>query len=153
MATGERPDGDEAARSFQPGMVLDGRDRLERRLAEGGMGSVWVGRQIALEREVAVKALRVGSGQLRARLRGEALALAAVHHPSIVDVYDYAETADGSPYLNAQGQPQNPRLYQGAAGEGIAVDRNGNVFAGEGPNSMRHAGGPWTKYSVAAGGM
>jgi DNA-binding beta-propeller fold protein YncE len=44
-----------------------------------------------------------------------------------------------------------PRLYQGAAGEGIAVDRNGNVFAGEGPNSMQYAGGPWTKYSVAAG--
>jgi hypothetical protein len=34
---------------------------------------------------------------------------------------------------------------------GIAVDRNGNVFAGEGPNSMRYAGGPWTKYSVAGG--
>ena len=49
--------------------------------------------------------------------------------------------------------PENPRLYQGAAGEGIAVDRNGNVFAGEGPNSMRYAGGPWTKYSVSAGGM
>ncbi|MBM4184586.1 MAG: hypothetical protein FJ207_10290 [Gemmatimonadetes bacterium] len=60
--------------------------------------------------------------------------------------------ADGSPTLNNQGQPVNPRLYQGAAGEGIAVDRNGNVFAGEGPNSLRYAGGPWTKYSVAAGG-
>jgi hypothetical protein len=53
--------------------------------------------------------------------------------------------ADGTPF------PSNPRLYQGAAGEGIAVDRNGNVFAGEGPNSMRYAGGPWTKYSVAGG--
>lgn len=53
--------------------------------------------------------------------------------------------ADGTPV------PENPRLYQGAAGEGIAVDRNGNVFAGEGPNSMRYAGGPWTKYSVAGG--
>jgi len=47
--------------------------------------------------------------------------------------------------------PANPRIYQGAAGEGIAVDRNGNVFAGEGPNSMQYAGGPWTKYSVAGG--
>jgi DNA-binding beta-propeller fold protein YncE len=56
---------------------------------------------------------------------------------------------DGGANLNAQGQPQNPRLSQGAAGEGIAVDRNGNVFAGEGPNSMQYAGGPWTKYSVA----
>jgi hypothetical protein len=54
-------------------------------------------------------------------------------------------------YDGAPNPAGNPRLYQGAAGEGIAVDRNGNVFAGEGPNSMQYAGGPWTKYSVAAG--
>jgi hypothetical protein len=59
--------------------------------------------------------------------------------------------ADGSPNVNAQGQPVNPRQYQGAAGEGIAVDADGNVFAAEGPNSMRYAGGPFTKYSVAGG--
>ncbi len=47
--------------------------------------------------------------------------------------------------------PADTRPYQGAAGEGIAVDADGNVFAGEGPNSMRFAGGPWTKYSVAGG--
>ncbi len=47
--------------------------------------------------------------------------------------------------------PASPRPYQGAAGEGIAVDRAGNVFAAEGPNSMRFAGGPFTKYSVAGG--
>jgi DNA-binding beta-propeller fold protein YncE len=54
-------------------------------------------------------------------------------------------------YDGAPNPAGNPRLYQGAAGEGIAVDRNGNVFAGEGPNSMQYTGGPWTKYSVAAG--
>ncbi len=68
--------------------------------AEGGMGSIWVGHQIALEREVAIKLLRVGSSApLRARLRREALALAAVYHPAIVQVYDYGETPGGSPYL------------------------------------------------------
>jgi DNA-binding beta-propeller fold protein YncE len=40
------------------------------------------------------------------------------------------------------------RPYQGAAGEGVAVDADGNVFAAEGPNSLRFAGGPFTKYSV-----
>jgi len=45
----------------------------------------------------------------------------------------------------------NPRPYQGAAGEGIAVDADGNVYAAEGPNSMRFPGGPFTKYSVAGG--
>ena len=40
------------------------------------------------------------------------------------------------------------RLYQGAAGEGVAVDADGNVYAAEGPNSFVQAGGAFTKYSV-----
>jgi DNA-binding beta-propeller fold protein YncE len=40
------------------------------------------------------------------------------------------------------------RVYQGAAGEGVAVDADGNVFAAEGPNSFLQAGGAFTKYSV-----
>ena len=40
------------------------------------------------------------------------------------------------------------RPYQGAAGEGVAVDADGNVFAAEGPNSLRWAGGAFTKYAV-----
>jgi streptogramin lyase len=46
--------------------------------------------------------------------------------------------------------PADTRPYQGAAGEGVAVDADGNVFAAEGPNSLRFAGGPFTKY-VARG--
>ncbi len=103
------------AKAFSPGLVLDGRYRLERPLAEGGMGSIWVGRQIALEREVAVKLLRAGSGALSERLRREALALAAVHHPSVVQVYDFGETADGSPYLVMElvrGEPLGARIQR-----------------------------------------
>jgi sugar lactone lactonase YvrE len=40
------------------------------------------------------------------------------------------------------------RVYQGTAGEGIAVDAEGNVYAAEGPNSIVQAGGAFTKYSV-----
>jgi sugar lactone lactonase YvrE len=40
------------------------------------------------------------------------------------------------------------RVYQGAAGEGVAVDGDGNVYAAEGPNSFVQAGGAFTKYSV-----
>jgi sugar lactone lactonase YvrE len=39
------------------------------------------------------------------------------------------------------------RPYQGAAGEGVAVDVDGNVYAAEGPNSLSWAGGgALTKY-------
>ena len=40
------------------------------------------------------------------------------------------------------------RAYQGAAGEGVAVDADGNVYAAEGPNSLPWAGGALTKYTV-----
>ncbi len=40
------------------------------------------------------------------------------------------------------------RVYQGTAGEGVAVDAEGNVYAAEGPNSLRWAGGAFTKYHV-----
>ncbi len=84
---------------FHPGLVLDGRYRLESLLGEGGMGTVWVGHQLALQRQVAVKSLHVAAASHRTRLRREALALAAVHHPAIVEVYDYGETEGGLPYV------------------------------------------------------
>jgi sugar lactone lactonase YvrE len=40
------------------------------------------------------------------------------------------------------------RNQQGVAGEGVAVDADGNVYAAEGPNSFVQAGGAFTKYSV-----
>src|SRR5580765_2776230 len=43
---------------------------------------------------------------------------------------------------------RDDRVYQGAAGEGVAVDADGNVYAAEGPNSIAQAGGAFTKYSV-----
>ena len=44
--------------------------------------------------------------------------------------------------------PRPDRLDQGTAGEGVAVDADGNVYAAEGPNSLAQAGGAFTKYSV-----
>ena len=128
MRDHERVSGEEveAPRSpvFHPGQVLDGRYRLDRPLAEGGMGSVWVGHQIALQREVAVKLLRVGTGPLRERLRREALALAAVHHPSVVQVYDYGETEGGAPYLVMElvrGEPLGQRVLRGGPFDATAA--------------------------------
>ncbi len=39
------------------------------------------------------------------------------------------------------------RQGQGTAGEGVAVDADGNVYAAEGPNSLSWAGGAFTKYT------
>lgn len=40
------------------------------------------------------------------------------------------------------------RVYQGAAGEGVAVDADGNVYTAEGPSSLPHAGGSFTKHTA-----
>ena len=45
-------------------------------------------------------------------------------------------------------QNQNP---EGAAGEGVAVDPDGNVYAAEGPISRPVAGGGLTKYAKRTG--
>ena len=46
------------------------------------------------------------------------------------------------------GYQTESRGYQGTAGEGVAVDADGNVFAAEGPASLPLAGGAFTKYTA-----
>ena len=38
-----------------PGQILAGKYRIERPIAKGGMGSVWVAKDLALDRDIAVK--------------------------------------------------------------------------------------------------
>ena len=57
------------------GQLIHRRYRLDRRLAQGGMGEVWKGHDIQLNRPVAIKALRDDQGNVEAklhRLRAEA---------------------------------------------------------------------------------
>lgn len=46
------------------------------------------------------------------------------------------------------GYPDQRRGYQFTAGEGVAVDADGTVFAAEGPSSIPLANGSFTKYSA-----
>jgi tRNA A-37 threonylcarbamoyl transferase component Bud32 len=70
-------------------------------LAQGGMGIVYKARHPRLGRLVAIKRMRAGvdarPNQL-ARFRNEALALARVQHPHIVQIYDVGEH-DRQPFL------------------------------------------------------
>jgi len=81
--------------------VLDGRYRLLRVLGEGGMGTVWAAEHLLLGKLVAVKLLlpqHVNDGT-RARFEREARMASALHHPSVVKIYDLGYAPDGSPYL------------------------------------------------------
>ena len=69
-----------------PGM-LAGKFLLERRLGSGGMGAVYLARDLGLQRHVAVKTLPVGDGPGLVRLTLEARAMAAVTHPAIAQIH------------------------------------------------------------------
>ena len=64
-------------------------------LGRGGMGTVYLGWQEELEREVALKVLSPqfsADPTMRKRFRAEARATAALHHRHIVPIYDYGES-------------------------------------------------------------
>ncbi len=84
-----------------PGVQLNGRYRLDERIAGGGMGDVWRGTDEVLGRTVAVKVLLpalLDEPGFAERFRGEARTMANVNHPGVVDIYDYG-TDDGTAYL------------------------------------------------------
>jgi serine/threonine protein kinase len=58
----------------------------------GGMGAVYLGRQISLGRQVAIKVMKRGHGAdygYEERFRREAQAMAQLNHPNIVAIYDF----------------------------------------------------------------
>ncbi|MER7420108.1 protein kinase [Micromonospora peucetia] len=101
-------------------VVLSGRYRLDERVATGGMGDVWRGKDLVLGRQVAVKVLLpalVSDPDFIARFRAEARIMAALRHPGIVQVFDCGEDdlPDGgrADYLVMEfvtGQPLSRRI-------------------------------------------
>lgn len=96
------PTGAMSTLRLQPGAsVLDGRFRVVRQLAGGGMGEVYLAEQVSLGRAVALKVLRTEMSLQPAmleRFKREARLLSAVEHPSVVRVIDFGET-QGSAFL------------------------------------------------------
>jgi len=84
-----------------PEMIVGGKYRLERPLAKGGMGSVWVGRHTELDVPVAVKFMAgelVGTPVAETRFKREAKAAAQLRSPNVVSTQDYG-VQDGAPYM------------------------------------------------------
>ena len=70
-------------------------------LGRGGMGVVYLARQISLNRVVALKEILIGdrsSPSQIARFRNEGLTVARLRHPNIVQVYEVGEH-DGLPFI------------------------------------------------------
>ncbi|MBI5535030.1 MAG: protein kinase [Deltaproteobacteria bacterium] len=101
------------------GTVLAGRYLIERVLAEGGMGVVYVARHRLVDRPCAVKIMSATHSRnkvVRERFRREAKAAQQLAHPNIIEIFDQGETDDGMPYLVMElleGEPLSEVLKRG----------------------------------------
>ena len=98
---GSRPGGTgpaAAAASTPSGFI--GRYQVLERIGEGGMGSLYLARDPAIDRLVAIKLLRRGfdTESLRERFAREARAAGRLRHPNIVTIFDVGEH-DGDPFI------------------------------------------------------
>lgn len=87
---------------LKPGEILAGRYEVLSPLGEGGMGWVYLGMQLELDRKVAIKTLHPGKTQSPntvARFRREASVAQALTHPNTVRIYDFGKTDYGMLYL------------------------------------------------------
>src|SRR6186997_1915165 len=74
--------------------VLGDRYRIERELGRGGMGAVYLARDLKLDRSVALKVLPpefAANGSLRERFLRETRTAASFSHPNIVPVHAVEE--------------------------------------------------------------
>ncbi|MCB9758513.1 MAG: pentapeptide repeat-containing protein [Alphaproteobacteria bacterium] len=82
--------------------LLDNRYQLGRLIGKGGVGEVYEGLQLALDRRVAIKVLRpelTARPDLVVRFEQEARTTCRLQHPNVVTVFDVGTTADGSRFL------------------------------------------------------
>lgn len=83
------------------GTLLDDRYRIIERLASGGMGVVYRGERVELERPVAIKFLHVGllaNRDSMKRFKREAMTMSKLTHPNCVSVIDIG-VSGAAPYI------------------------------------------------------
>ncbi len=97
--TGAAPD---SFVKHEAGQVLSGTLRLVRRVADGGMGSVWAAEHLVLGTTVAVKFMAgpwADVPSARARFLREARITASIASPHVVEVHDCRPDEADEPYL------------------------------------------------------
>jgi len=117
------------------GRTLNGRYDVLARLGAGGVGVVYQGRQVQLDRLVAIKMLQqsaAASPEWRRRFEREARALSALAHPNIVTVTDYGIDGD-VPYLVMElleGKTLADLINEGPVSSARALDIVGQTLRG-----------------------
>jgi eukaryotic-like serine/threonine-protein kinase len=82
--------------------VVNGRYRVVRKLGEGGMSLVYEVHHVKLKRQFALKRLLpmlTGNAEALVRFEREAELLASLHHPNVVEIVDWDNLPDGTPFF------------------------------------------------------
>jgi len=81
--------------------MLDDKYRIERLLASGGMGAVYMGTHIKLRKRVAIKVLnpQLSSSPMIERFHREAITASQIGHEGIAQVTDMGTSNEGEPFL------------------------------------------------------
>lgn len=77
--------------------TIIGNYKIIRKIGEGGMGAVYLARDLTLEREVALKVIAPAlakKARLMARFKIEAIAQARLNHPNVVTIYSFEQVGD-----------------------------------------------------------
>jgi eukaryotic-like serine/threonine-protein kinase len=87
--------------SLAAGTMLDDKYRIDRLLARGGMGAVYLGTHTRLRKRVAIKVLdpHHASDSLVERFHREAITASQIGHEGIAQVTDLGTSSDGEPFL------------------------------------------------------
>ncbi len=86
----------------KPGEVIEGRYKIIRPLADGGMGTVFLAEHWLIKRRVAIKILHAelaDDAVMIRRFMNEALAAGTLGHPNIVESTDMGFTKTNVPYI------------------------------------------------------
>src|SRR2546427_12187399 len=84
------------------GQILAEKYRIDERLSEGGMGTVYRGTHVLMDKTVAVKVLRpslAADEKIVARFSREARAASRISHPHALSVTDFGEAESGVVFL------------------------------------------------------
>jgi tRNA A-37 threonylcarbamoyl transferase component Bud32 len=82
--------------------IVDGKYRMERLIGRGGMGAVYAGRDIRLNRRIAIKLMLselFGQESALRRFEREAQLAALLNHPNVVQIYDCGPVGAMGAYL------------------------------------------------------
>lgn len=112
---------------------------VKRLLGRGGMGAVYLARETALDRLVAVKVLppEASDDQSRERFKREARTAAKLNHPNIVPLYSFGET-DGMMYF-VMGFVQGESLAEQMVRQGKLPEKEARRILAEVADALQYA--------------